>query len=191
MAHGHHAAAQELWSRYGRAMSAYAAAVLRVPRADAAHPVALDAVQSVFVRVLEMDRRTLAQVENVQAWLTASVRHAVLNLARAGARQDALRLRLSHAGREPEPCDPPALDALHRAIDRLPDDARELLLLKHVAGLTLEQMALSLNENRNTIASRLRSAMARLREALEDSSPQANAANVAVPSFSRPKEVRP
>ncbi len=191
MAQGHHAAAQELWSRYGRAMSAYAAAVLRVPGSDAAHPVALDAVQSVFARVLYMDRRTLEEVENVQAWLATSVRHAVLNLARAGARQDALRLRLSHAGREPARCDPSALEALHRAIDRLPDDARELLLLKHVAGLTLDQMALSLNENRNTIASRLRSAMSRLREALDEPITPKHAASVPIPSCSRPTEVRP
>lgn len=141
--------------------------MLRVPGADASSPDAHDAVQSVFVRVLETDRLTLAEVQNVQAWLTASVRRIVLNTLRSGGRRQALHLRLVRDGVEPHmSAMPVAQSDLLRALDRLPDDARELLLLKHVARLTLEQIALSLDENRNTIASRVQAAMERLREAM-------------------------
>lgn len=181
MAQGYSAAGGELWSRLGRPLAAYAAAMLRVAGGDPSHPAALDAVQSVFVRVLETDRHTLSAVENVRAYLTTGVRNQVLNVMRAGARQEALRLRLVreaplHAGSSE-----PRLDHVQRALDRLPEDARELVLLKHVAQLTLEQIALSLNENRNTIAGRLRSAMEQMREGL-GASPPAGTAGGSAPS---------
>lgn len=174
MAHGHHAAAQELWSRYGRSLAGYAAAVLRVPGCDASHPAALDAVQSAMLHILHADRRSLERVENVQAFLATSVRNVVLNSIRGGRRYEALKLRIvggegDSSGRVSSPNGSggaASREMLHRALDRLPDDARELLLLKHVANLTLDQMALSLDENRNTLASRVRAAMERLREAM-------------------------
>lgn len=200
MAQGHHAAARELWSRLGRPLAAYAAAMLRVPGGDPTHPAALDAVQGVFVRVLETDRHTLSEVENVRAYLTTGVRNSVLNAMRAGARQEALKLRLVRETPSRTDQGEPRLESLQRALDRLPDDARELVLLKHVAQLTLEQIARSLNENRNTIAGRLRSAMEQIRELLEGPSPghpasrSATSRSVAattLPSPSRSTEVRP
>lgn len=159
----------------GRGLCAYAAAMLRVPGADASHPAAMEAVQAVFLRVMRMDRAALARVEHVQAWMTGAVRNVVLNTIRSGQRQDSLKLRFARD------CDGEAAtsddsrtrgqEALHTAMDRLPEDAREVLLLKHVANLTIDQIALSLDVNRSTVASRVRSAMEKLRELLAEAGP--------------------
>jgi RNA polymerase sigma-70 factor (ECF subfamily) len=50
----------------------------------------------------------------------------------------------------------------------LPMEQRDAFLLKEESGLSLEQIAAMLNVGRETIKSRLRYAMKRLREALED-----------------------
>ena len=54
------------------------------------------------------------------------------------------------------------------AIDGLPAEQREAFLLKEESGLSLEQIAGMVNAGRETIKSRLRYAMKKLRELLED-----------------------
>lgn len=182
-ARGDDAAAAELWSRVGRELCAYAAAMLRVPGADASDPMALDAVQSVFLRVMKMDGSALKRVEHVRAWLTGAVRNVVLNRIRADHRQASLERRVAR-GESRDGAEGgtrlAGLEVLLAALDRLPEDARELVLLKHVANLTVDEMARSLDANRNTVASRLRTAMEQLREVLgEMSAARSSAASAA------------
>ncbi len=54
------------------------------------------------------------------------------------------------------------------AIDGLPVEQREAFLLKEESGLSLEQIAVLVSAGRETIKSRLRYAMKKLRELLED-----------------------
>ena len=54
------------------------------------------------------------------------------------------------------------------AIDGLPVEQREAFLLKEESGLSLEQIAVLVSSGRETIKSRLRYAMKKLRELLED-----------------------
>jgi RNA polymerase sigma-70 factor (ECF subfamily) len=54
------------------------------------------------------------------------------------------------------------------AIDVLPAEQREAFLLKEESGLSLEQIAVLMSAGRETIKSRLRYAMKRLRQLLED-----------------------
>lgn len=79
-------------------------------------------------------------------------------------------------GAQPSP-DPPAEQQRHlqdcgerlvRELDQLPGDQRDAFLLKEETGLTLEQIAGLVNVGRETIKSRLRYALNRLRAALED-----------------------
>ncbi|MCH8271418.1 MAG: hypothetical protein IH985_09460, partial [Planctomycetes bacterium] len=53
-------------------------------------------------------------------------------------------------------------------------DQREVVLLRHAAGLTFDQIALALDLNRHTAASRYRAAIARLRRELADDNPAAH-----------------
>ena len=48
----------------------------------------------------------------------------------------------------------------------MPRRYREVIVLKHIVGMTFDQLALALSANRSTVASRYRNAVARLRQQL-------------------------
>lgn len=153
---GSDAAARELWARHANAALAAARSVLRDE--SAAH----DAVQEVFCRILSLPDRRLRAVADVRAWLCAAARRQALNHVRGEVRR---RSRERSAATAPRPA-PTRNDAVSGAIDTLPDDLRELVLLKHAAALTFDQIAIVLSANRNTVASRYRTAMDKLRGSL-------------------------
>ena len=68
---------------------------------------------------------------------------------------------------------PAASDAL-AALDALGEDDREVLILKHAAGLSFDQIALALEQNRNTVASRYRRAADFLRSRADTLTPEAH-----------------
>lgn len=156
---GDEPSARELWSRHAAALTAYARAVLRESGQ------AEDAVQAVFCRVLELDRGALAGVTDGRAWLMSLVRREALNQLRAQRREQDRRRR---ASREEAQAPPPAGpdEALERAVEALPRRLREVVVLRHRAGLTFDQAAQALGMNRSTIAGRYRQAMAELRSML-------------------------
>ena len=55
---------------------------------------------------------------------------------------------------------------LWRAIDRLPREDAELIVLKHIEGWTYDELAAALNIPRGTVMSRLYAARQRLQAAL-------------------------
>lgn len=59
-------------------------------------------------------------------------------------------------------------DRLKLELQRLPEEQREVFLLKEESGLTLEQIGDMLGLGRETIKSRMRYALKRLRQMLED-----------------------
>jgi len=152
---GHEASARLLWDRHAPAMLALAGAIVR---RGGVQPEAL--VQSAFCRVLEVDRRTLREVRDARAWLCQLTRRVALNELR-GARRERRRRR-EHA-----PPTTPVVDASDVAalVDALPRRQREVVVLKHAGGLTFDQIALALDVNRSTAASRYRAAIDRLRSA--------------------------
>src|SRR5262249_21205447 len=56
---------------------------------------------------------------------------------------------------------------LEAAIDRLPRRHREMIALKHIAGLTFDQIAVATGLNRNTAAARYRAAIEALQHHLD------------------------
>jgi RNA polymerase sigma-70 factor, ECF subfamily len=161
---GDEAAARELWSRFAPRMLAYARGVLGRAHADAAE----DVVQCVFMSILAQTRRQVRQIDDIPAWMLRSTRNAAINHLR-GIRRERARHANAPAASEvrcvPQPLnqDPATLAA---AIDALPRRHREPIILKHVAGLTFDQLALALGINRNTAAARYRAALATLRQSL-------------------------
>lgn len=154
-------AALALWSRFGPRMIALGCAVLR----ERDTLTAQDVVQGVFLRLLTLDRKTICEVNDVPAWLSRLTRNAALNHIRENSRRRA-RVQRATEGKviweKPTTSEsfPPDLQA---AVDELPEEQRDTIVLKHVAGLTFDQMAHALEENRNTVASRYRAAVAALR----------------------------
>lgn len=158
---GHEPSARELWSRHAGWMVSYARSVLG-GRYDAE-----DVVQSVFCRILTTDRATLRGVRELRPWLASATRHEALNhirtARRAAAREAATRGRPDHTGTAVAAG---LQDEASRALASLPRRLREVVYLRHVLGLTVDQTATSLRLPRGTVASRNHSAMERLRDML-------------------------
>ncbi|MBX3365127.1 MAG: sigma-70 family RNA polymerase sigma factor [Phycisphaeraceae bacterium] len=157
---GSDAAARTLWNTFSPGLLAFAEGMLRDRAA------AEDVVQEVFCRILECRRSRLAAVKDVQAWLVRLTRNAALSYGRAMSRR-----------RRREQARPPLVGgrsgtdvALDQAIDRLHPEQREVVLMRHLAGLTFDGIAAALEENRHTVAGRYRRAVERLRALLTDSS---------------------
>ena len=122
--------------------------------------LACDATQAVFLKVLSMPTRELKKIDAPLPWL--------VTLARNEAR-DTLRARTRAASREQRPTPTPApyvepADEIRDAIGALPDELAEVVILKHVGGMTFDEIGAALDLNRNTAASRY----ARAKQALRD-----------------------
>lgn len=190
---GDHHAAVALYREFSPRMLAYARALIR-------HDVcAEDAVQQAFVRTLGCKQDELARVQDVLAWLVQLTRHASINALRTRTRSSLRekmragheRMNGTHAGGAAAAA-PDSEEELVTAMNSLADDLRELLLLKHVAGLTFDQMALSLGENRNTLASRYAKAVGELKSRLSSVSGARTTGGRVVPASqarTRPQEV--
>ncbi|MBK7406304.1 MAG: sigma-70 family RNA polymerase sigma factor [Phycisphaerales bacterium] len=156
---GHEPSARELWQRHAGWMLAYAGSLL--PRGSGAE----DVVQNAFCRLLELDRRTVRQVREVRPWLAQLVRRLALNQLRSARRAGERDRRAL----PPSPIltGPHAHPELGAALTALPRRLREVVHLRHVAGLTTDQTALALGIPRGTVASRHHAAMESLRALLE------------------------
>jgi RNA polymerase sigma-70 factor (ECF subfamily) len=147
---------ERLYREHGAALLLFAISISR----DRGR--AQDAVHQVFLRMLE--HRKLREVVDVKAYLFASVRNAILNDHKASQRNAALDEQ--SAWFDPPERDYPAESNLRRALDSLPDDQREVLVLHIWGELTFLQTAEVLGISSNTAASRYRYALANLREAM-------------------------
>lgn len=159
---GNGPAARALWARFAPRLLAYAASINGAG--------AEDVVQSVFVSILAEDRAVIRRIEDPMAWLLVLTRRACLNYLRSVRREKARRReRAAQAEMAARRVVPAMVDqeALNRAVSALPRRLREVVILRHVAGLTFDQAAVALGANRNTTASRYRDAMERLRAALD------------------------
>lgn len=164
MHRGDHAAARELWSRLGGRLTALAASMLRHSAGASLGP---DVVQGVFLKVLRLPARELKSIVDAAAWLTTLVRREAIDTRRRLDRGQASAGVIQ--GHEIDNAGAPTADAeLLSALDTLEEHQRELIQLKHVAGLTFDQTALVLNENRDTLASRYRVALQRLRDVMSE-----------------------
>jgi RNA polymerase sigma-70 factor (ECF subfamily) len=128
-----------------------------------------DVVQEVFVSLVR-SRTRLAQVDNLRAYLFASLRNAVSQHGRRRKLDQMVSLE-----RFDEPMDSKTRSTagdrsfeLEQALLRLPFEQRELVALKIDGELTFAEIAEVLNISPNTAASRYRYALEKLREALRD-----------------------
>ncbi len=144
-----------LWSSHAPKLLVFAAAI--VGKGDAE-----DVVQAVFCGLLDLPRSRITEIRDVPAFLAASTRRAALNSLRLARREQARR----EATARTRGLTGPAPEGIGEALDRLPRRQREVVVLKHVSGLTFDQMGTALGVPRDTAASRYRAAMAVLRRLL-------------------------
>ena len=152
---GDERAARELWARVGPSLRAVARAVVREEhRAD-------DVVQQAMCRLLEMRESQAREIRDAGAFLACIVRRLALNESR-GEQRASRRVRERAASVAAAPAEPRGSERLFEAIGSLPDELGEVVLLRHAGGLTFDQLALALDQNRSTIASRYRRAIEEL-----------------------------
>jgi len=162
LADGVPAAYAALYARLSRRLLRVAAAML----GDTAE--AEDAVHDLFV-ALARGRERLAYVEDLDAYVFASLRHAIA--ARAQRRKferrhwERLAAIGAPAAKSAEAADTGDVSA---ALAALPPEQREIVVMKIDGGLTFSQIAQALSISPNTAASRYRYAMEKLRRFLED-----------------------
>jgi RNA polymerase sigma-70 factor (sigma-E family) len=116
---------------------------------------AQDVVQEAFVRALARPNR-LRQVDNPEAWL----RTVAMNLARSRHRRRALFDRLVRAGRvvpadRHAPGMTPDHVALVAALQRLPREIRNTVVLYHIADLPVAEVARAMGCSVEAVKTRL------------------------------------
>lgn len=160
MHRGSESAAETLWAHFASPLTGYARLIL--PRGMESS--AEDVVQGVFVKVLKMRRRSLRNVRDGTAFLYRVTRNETLNAGRGELRQQKRQAKIQHDVSTTQ-----VSDEVHRmlaAIEQLAIEQREVILLRYIRGLTIDQVSETVGVNRNTVASRGRIGMARLRETL-------------------------
>lgn len=149
-----------LYERYGPALHRYALMIL------GSHQDAEDAVQQVFLALVRRGSRRVP-LDSVQRYLHVAVRNECFTLLRR--RRDTPTnggdaLLEDVASGQDRPDERLALEA---ALRDLPPEQREVVFLKAFEGLTLQEIADLTTESINTVASRYRYAMEKLRAALK------------------------
>ena len=144
-----------LYHEHGPALLAYASSFV----ADRA--IAEDLLHQVFAKLLE--GRTSPEVPI--AYLYRAVRNAALNTRRNGFREaalDEINSSFVHTGGDKE-----AALAMQVALADLPDEQREVVVMRIWSGLTIEEIATVSGISLNTVASRYRYALQKLRDKLK------------------------
>jgi len=142
-----------------------------------------DILQDVFYELVEANR-LLMPIEHLTGWLFRVARNRITDLFRkkrperfgeaAGANEDDDRLPWEDLLPSPD-AGPDALyarhvllDALEAAVDELPEEQRDVFVAHELEGRSFKEMAAETGVTLNTLLSRKRYAVLRLRERLQD-----------------------
>ena len=144
---------EALYRQHGAALLLFASAI------SGDRGRAQDAVHQVFLKAIE--NGSVSQAINKKAYLFACVRNAVLNEAKLQDRN--MSLDVNSAWFSPPGPDYAGEQNLRRALGKLPDDQREVIILHAWGELTFSEIADLPGVCSNTAASRYLYALAKLR----------------------------
>ncbi|HET7107022.1 MAG TPA: sigma-70 family RNA polymerase sigma factor [Candidatus Acidoferrum sp.] len=146
-----------MYEKHGAALAAYACSC------GLDHASAEDVVQQLFLKMLG---RKIFVPQSSIAYLYRATRNASLNLRRNRRRETELTGTESwfiHPRGNRDEC----LN-LQQALQELPEEQREVVFLKVWSGMTLQEISQITETPLNTVASRYRYALEKLRERLAD-----------------------
>lgn len=157
------AAVELIWDRYARDLFALLLASL-CSRHDAE-----DVLQAVFVRIVRK-RRHLAKADSLDAYVYAIARHEVAGFLRQRRRKPAPEGRFDAWLQNAEAGDGTTdlAEEMQAALARLPQTQREIVVMKVYRDKTFREIAETLKLSLNTVASRYRYGMEKLRALLKD-----------------------
>jgi RNA polymerase sigma-70 factor (ECF subfamily) len=151
-----YAEVQDLYQRHGPALLAYATGLLG-SRASAE-----DVLHQVFLSLLSKAE----QPAEARPYLFKAVRNRALNSRRSGARIVPLHDHDQQWLVKPQGMMEAGIE-VERALRDLPPEQREVVLMRVWGEMTLEEIATMLDVPANTVASRYRYALGKLREILK------------------------
>jgi RNA polymerase sigma-70 factor, ECF subfamily len=132
-----------LYVRYADDVLRYVAGFLRD------HHEAEDITQNVFAKLMTAIVKYEEREVPFDAWIMRVARNAALDHLRARRAIPTEEVRLADTGRAET-----ALDrgrALRQALEDLPEDQREVLVLRHIAGLTPIEIASTLEKSESSV----------------------------------------
>ena len=172
IARAQEAALAHLYDRYNRLVFSLALAIVHD------RPTAEEITLDVFMRVWQKAGLYQADKSKVSTWLTHITRnHAIDILRRRAVRPEQQAVewddeltRTGYSGNSPADS---AEDSIHRerirtALARLPSDQRQTLFLAYFEGYSQSQIAETLRQPLGTIKTRMRLALQKLREFLQE-----------------------
>ena len=172
VAHARAEALSELYDRYSRLV--FSLALNLVGDHATAEEITLD----VFTRVWEKAETYRAEQAKVSTWLSSIARYRSIDiLRRRGARPEQHSIAWAEVSAQampsvngPEEAVELALqrDRLRAAVAQLPPEQKEALALAYFQGYTHRQIAEALNQPLGTVKTRIRLAMQKLRQMLEE-----------------------
>jgi len=160
------AAVELIWDRYGHDLLTFLVGTLG-SRHDAE-----DVLQVVFVRIVGK-RRLLAKADRPDAYVFRIARNEVVEFLRRRRRRpgDSSQMDSWLAAVDTDKGAMELAEELQTALARLPQEQREIVVLKVYRDKTFREIAGLLRLSLNTVASRYRYAMDKLRDLLKDTEP--------------------
>lgn len=159
----------ELYDRYGRV--AFGVLYRMLPGPEAAEEVAQDAFHAVW----QQARSYRAERGSVRTWLLAICRNAAIDWRRTRGKRterevpiDAAAELLSDARIDERVVSAMRAERVRAVVRALPDEQREVLALAFWGGYSQSEIAARTNAPLGTVKSRVRLAMKKLRERLEE-----------------------
>ncbi len=158
------AAVELMWNRYARELYAVVLASLR-SKHDAD-----DLLQTVFVKIVRK-RRQLAQARCLDAYVHQIARNEISSFLRRRRHRpaDLSEVEPWLTASDETGATNELAEEMQAALDRLPRTQREVLILKVYGNKTFREIAGMLELSLNTVASRYRYSLDKLRELLKDS----------------------
>jgi len=160
---------QELIAAYGKRV--FALAYSRCRRVDEAEEVTQSVFATLAATLTGTHAGEYAERGKFEAWLFRiainRTRDAVRGVRRRQAAMDTLRAAGSGTHADPQPPADSRLPALRRALESLPDADRDVIELRHHAGLSFRQMSDLLDEPVGTLLARHHRALRKIRALMQ------------------------
>jgi RNA polymerase sigma-70 factor (ECF subfamily) len=132
-----------LYVRYADDVLRYVAGFIRD------HHEAEDITQNVFAKLMTAINKYEERAVPFDAWILRVARNAALDHLRAKRTIPTEEVRLADTGRAETAID--RCRALRQALEDLPEDQREVLVLRHIAGLSPVEIASTLDKSESSV----------------------------------------
>ena len=136
-------ALQFLYVRYADDVYGYVNSIVRDSHE------AEDLTQEVFAKLLSAIKKYEQRAVPFGAWIMRVARNAALDHLRSRRQIPSDEVRMSDPGHEQIGCN--RLRSLREAFDRLPEDQREVMVLRHIAGLAPGEIAAVLDRTESSV----------------------------------------